>query len=241
MKRSDRFLYIGIAVSAAVHLLLFGGMKVINDSDSLRKKYKSSYMVQVQPKPEPVEEKKPEPPKEKPKPPKIPPNKEKPKEPVADAKPVFGVTKETVAPTADAGIGVRVGNTLMKEQEKEYTPPEKVQELAPAPIKEVPKEPEFKPVPVFKIAKIPRQLNPEKPLFPKKLKEEEFEGEVILKVSINKKGEVVAVKVVSSDHQLFADAALAVARKWRFTPAILSNGEAVDTVVDIPVEFKIDE
>jgi TonB family protein len=120
--------------------------------------------------------------------------------------------------------------------EKEYTPPEKVKELA----KVGDKRPVFTPIPVFKLAKMPEVKTKIKPEYPAQLRKDEIEGEVLLKVSINKLGEIVDAKVVASDHELFSKAALAAIRLWKFKPALLANGEAVDSVVDIPVIFQLE-
>ena len=91
------------------------------------------------PEPEPVEEPPPPPPKPEkvkvtelkpPKKPEPPPANQEPVEPTPDEPPpvpVFGVTMESVV-GADTGTGmsVRVGNTLAKEPEKEFTPPDQV-------------------------------------------------------------------------------------------------------------------
>jgi len=110
-------------------------MYIVNSSESLRKKYAKSRMVEFEiPRPLPKEEPKPkEPPKPKREEPKPVKEKEAPlpvsnirekpaEETPVDAKPVFGVTADTVkGADSTTGIGIRVGNTLMKEQEKEYT------------------------------------------------------------------------------------------------------------------------
>ena len=169
-------------------------------------------------------------------------------DPDVEIKPVFGVTKESVVKDGQGGgIGVRVGNTLMKEQEKEYTPPEKVKDyFAGDKVEErkidknIKKFTKFEPVEIYKIATMPLKKNEVKPIYPEALREEEIEGDVFLKVGIDKKGKVRSVKVISSDHELFTKAAVKAMKKTTFVPAKLTNGETTDSVVDIPVSFILD-
>jgi len=242
VKRSDTYLIVGIILSALLHGAFIETVVLINESDMARKLFKKSTFVPFEvKKPEPPPPKPPDPPKPKPKPKPTPPppNTEKPAPPPQEeVQPVFGVTKDTVA-KADTGIGVRVGNTLMKEMEKEYTPPEQVRDLAKVEDKR-PEPPKFAPIPVFKLAKMPEVKAKIKPEYPAQLRKDEIEGEVLLKVSINKLGQIVDAKVVASDHELFSKAALAAIRQWQFKPALLANGEAVDSVVDIPVIFQLE-
>lgn len=229
MKRKDSFLYAGITISAILHLAVFGAYMFAN-SEAMRKLYKKSIIIPVEiKKPEPM----PEPPKPKPVEKKEKKIEKKEEKKVEEVKEVFGVKNDTLAPEGP-GIGVRSGNTLNKEMEKEYTPPEQVKELP----KEEPKK--FVPVPVFKINKMPEILSKVKPEYPKELKDQEIEGEVIIKISVDKHGNIVDAKVVSSDNPLFDKPAIEAIKKWKFKPAYLSNGEAVDTQVDITVIFQIE-
>lgn len=240
MRRPNFLLIAGIVVSAVVHGAFIETLVAINNSDTARRLFKQSTFV-------PIEVKRPDPPppapvpkpKPRPKPVTPPPNTEKPSPPPEEeVKPVFGVTKETVA-NADSGIGVRIGNTLMKEMEKEYTPPEQVKEL-PKVEEKRPPEPRFSPVAAFKLARMPEIKDKVKPEYPRELRADGVEGEVLLRVSVDRTGKVVAVTVVSSDHELFAKAAIAAVRSWRFAPARLASGEEVDAVIEVPVIFQLD-
>lgn len=239
MRRPNLLLIAGIAISAVVHGAFIETLIAINSSETARRLFKQSTFV-------PIEVKRPEPPppppkpkpRPQPKPVTPPPNTEKPSPPPEEeVKPVFGVTKETVA-NADTGIGVRVGNTLMKEMEKDYTPPEEVKELPK--VEKRPPEPRFAPVAAFKLARMPEIKEKVRPEYPRELRADGVEGEVLLRVSVDRTGKVVAVIVVASDHELFAKAAMAAVRSWRFAPARLASGEEADAVIEIPVIFQLD-
>lgn len=136
-----------------------------------------------------------------------------------NVKPVFGVTKQTVMNAKVAGMGVRIGNTLMKEQEEVYTPPEMVKEYIAAAV------------PVFELTTMPVFKKKVKPEYPEELKEEEREGEVALSVTINEKGLVTEVTVIRADHILFAEAAVKAIKASIFEPAT-KNNEPVSTILD---------
>ncbi len=277
MRRDDKFLAIGIALSFLLHGAFFLFMKKVEESP-VRRAFKHSQVItfevktekKPQPKPEPkkiVKKVKPKPkPKPKPEPKKVYRVKKVAKfrkktvneAPVShvrkkpdgkvqdtDVKPVFGVTKKSVVAGKGSGIGVRVGNTLMKEQEKEYTPPEKVKDYyAGNKLKESKIDPNIKkfttaPVPSFELSSLPVYKSRVKPEYPEELLDEELEGEVLLTVLINEKGRVISVKVKRSDHALFSKAAKKAMKKTRFKPGMI-DGKAVATSIDIPVKFVMD-
>jgi len=239
MKRSDRFLIVGIAASAAIHAAFVESVLLVNESDAVRRLYEKSTIVPFSV-PEPPEPTPPPPPKPRPKPrPEPVPNTDKPTEhPPEEVREVFGVTKDTVT-AGDTGIGVRVGNTLAKEMEKEYTPPEQVKEL-PKVADRRPGPPPFKPAPLFKVARMPEVKTKIKPVYPAALRKDEIEGEVLLKVSIDRSGNILKIAVVSSDHDLFTEAAVAAVKGWRFSPAVLADGTPTDVVIEVPVIFQLE-
>ncbi len=233
MLQGKRLLAAGLAASFLLHAAAIGFLVT---ADKLpKKRYAPSRLVMIQqPKPP---EKAPEPPVRK-EPPKPVQKKVVKQEKIEEVKPVFGVTKDSLAPAADTGIGVRVGNTLMKEQEKEYTPPEKVKAFAGEQIEER-KEAKPAPLPAFQLSALPVYKSKVNPKYPEELKSEELEGEVILEVTISEKGEVLEVKVKASDHDLFTRSAVAAMKQTRFTPA-LKNGMPVPARIDIPIKFMLD-
>ena len=237
MNHVKYFLYAGICFSILIHGAIFLSFSHMGKAVSVKKEYRASVLVPVtmQKKKKPVVAKpvKPQPKKVKKKKKPIRITKktkvnpapvshkrtEKKKIlPLETIKPVFGVTKKTVEKAAvKTGIGIRVGNTLMKEQEEEYTPPEKVRDYITIPVFDLTTMPSFK-----------VRVTPE---FPDVLKEMELEGEVCLSASIDDLGAVKDVKILKSDHALFAKAAVKALLASRFVPAT-QNGEPVGTILD---------
>jgi periplasmic protein TonB len=89
------------------------------------------------------------------------------------------------------------------------------------------------------LAVMPRAINPSKPKYPKRLEEEEIEGEVILELSISKEGKVVNIKVIDSDHKLFTESALATVKKYKFSPGKTKDGTPVDAVIEFTIQFEM--
>jgi len=78
------------------------------------------------------------------------------------------------------------------------------------------------------------------PEYPRWARESETEGRVIIKALISKEGDVLdAVVFVSSENTLLDEAALAVARKYKYRPAI-QNGRPIAVWVTYKVDFKLD-
>ncbi len=250
MNRAGLYLYRGIGLSLLLHLVVFFYFQTMGSFVETKKHYKSSVLVPVKA----IKKAAVKPPVKKPKPKKTPVKKKK-KPPVKIAKKikvnkapvshkrvdtkkiikpeeikqVFGVTKKTVkkSSVAKTGIGLRVGNTLMKEQEKEYTSPEKVKDYRTAPVFDLTA------MPVFKV-----RITPD---FPEQLKKQEVEGDVYLSAIIDDEGIVREVRIIRSDHNLFSKEAKKALLASRFSPAML-NGEAVGTVLDdLVYTFVLDE
>lgn len=244
--KKNRFLLLGILLSALIHVTLAASFFHISRSDILEKTYKDSRFVEVKiKKPEPKPKPKPKPKKAVKKKIKQAPVshvKKEPEKQEEEVKPVFGVTKKTVEkdkPTK--GIGVRVGNTLMKKMEKEYTPPEDVKDYsAGKDLEERDTDTDkFSPVSVTELAVMPKAINPSKPKYPEELEEDEIEGEVILELSISKKGKVLKVKVIESEHPLFTKTAMETAKNYKFIPGKTKDGKAVDAIIEYTFIFEI--
>lgn len=245
------FLKIGLLLSALIHVFVVFLFFNIQKNPIKTRSYNKSILVKSvsfksKAKEEKKEEKAPKP-LPKPAPKKVKKKRELPvshirkeSERVEDVKPVFGVTKKSVDEKMTQGIGVRVGNTLMKEMEKEYTPPEKVKDYAAGKkIREVGSSSNFNPVALSKIVTMPQVINPKRPSYPKLLEEEEIEGTVILELSISKKGEVIKVKVIESDHELFSKSAIKSVKNYKFKPAKLADGTSADAVIEFTVKFEM--
>ncbi len=78
-----------------------------------------------------------------------------------------------------------------------------------------------------------RKVDPE---YPKEALKDSLEGNVKVKVHVNASGRVYYAEIEFSDNDIFNDAALKAARKWKFTPAIL-KGRPVSVWIHIPFHF----
>lgn len=83
-------------------------------------------------------------------------------------------------------------------------------------------------------------LNNPPPKYPLLALRRNQEGTAVLRVEVNKEGYVknLALKT-SSGYSLLDTAALKSVKNWRFIPAKLSNGKNTDSVVIVPVEYRI--
>jgi protein TonB len=65
-----------------------------------------------------------------------------------------------------------------------------------------------------------------------------LEGNVIVKVWVDKEGKVHKVVLLKSDAPIFEDAAISAASQWVFTPAVMQKGP-VSVWVSIPFRFRL--
>ena len=65
-----------------------------------------------------------------------------------------------------------------------------------------------------------------------------LEGNVYVKVWVDKEGKVRKVVLLKSDAPIFEDAAIAAAKQWVFTPAVMQKGP-VSVWVSIPFRFRL--
>lgn len=133
-------------------------------------------------------------------------------------RPVFGVSmRSVVGPGSSSGFTVRVGNTLMKEPEKEYTEPADVKPYAP--------------VPLYQVTKMPRPLRAcDKPSVTV------LEGQVQLEVEVLADGAVGEVKLVRGVSAEVDAAVIEAVRRCRFRPAEV-GGQAVATRIPYKYTF----
>ena len=78
------------------------------------------------------------------------------------------------------------------------------------------------------------------PEYPADVLQAGIEGDVIARLQIDSNGRVVGLDIVSHQGATDArldDAALAALRQWRFRPA-MRDGQAIPSVVQVPVEFR---
>ncbi|MCA9539229.1 MAG: TonB family protein [Myxococcales bacterium] len=194
-------------------------------------------------KPEPPPPPPPEPPKPKPRPrPKPKPVKPEPLPPPEPAKPpepqkkkvvplLTGVTLESTA-LGSGGMKVQVGNTQMGEVNRQAvdaviepaTPPE-----PPAPAEK--REPVRKP---------PRRLREVKPAYPPAARRAGIEGTIVLVVSLDEKGVVTDVQLISGLGYGLDESAVEAVRRWQYAPATV-DGKPVKSTRREKVEFILED
>jgi periplasmic protein TonB len=156
-----------------------------------------------------------------------------PSPPAAPAPPVFGVTIDSVV-TGDSAVALPVGNTLMTKDRSpgRPTPP------AAATVTEGP--PAFAPVAETSIGEFPRTLHEEKGdgYYPAEARRMGLEGQVKLRVAIDRRGNIRSVRVVSRAGYGFDEAATRAMWKFKFTPARTRDGEAVDFLITYTYIFR---
>lgn len=76
------------------------------------------------------------------------------------------------------------------------------------------------------------------PVYPDVAKRARVEGVVILEVTVGTDGKVKDIKVIRSV-KLLESAAMDAVRTWEFKPTLV-NGQAVQVITTIPVNFSLD-
>ena len=212
-------------ISFLLHIAFFGGVASLAKNAPPKRATILEFAViepPPPPKPEPEPEPEPEPkPKKKPPPPKkkkarklITPPKEPPppapntdagEEPVEKARPVFGLTLESTVAGKGGNFSMRVGNTVMKDPEKEYTPPQEVKA--------------YKPVPIHQLDSAPKVLREAKMPYPQEAKAMEIEGKVVLSVEVLDDGSVGEVIILKGLGYGLDQASIQALKKFKFKPA----------------------
>jgi periplasmic protein TonB len=200
--------------------------------------------VQRPPPPAPVKQ---EPPRPAPRPVRPPPVKvastaKPPPPPPADAAPpppndappptptkaplVVGISMSS---TTSAGtFSAPVGNTAYGKTANKATAPS---EVKPYSAKRY--------VPVYQVDSEPTPLSRYEPPYPPEARRAQIEGQVVLSITVDSDGSVVAVKVVSGPGFGLNEAARDALRRFRFRPAI-KGGEAVATELKYVFTFQLD-
>jgi TonB family protein len=73
------------------------------------------------------------------------------------------------------------------------------------------------------------------PQYPQEAKTKRVKGDVLLQVTISRKGDVIGMNAVKGD-SLLVDAAMEAVKQWKFTPYLL-NGEPVEVETTVHVRF----
>ena len=159
------------------------------------------------------------------------------------------------APPADkAEQEVTMVNLIKPPPPKELSPPKQTTTLPPPPETppivfddpspvDLPPQPPRPPEPPRQTSTLgsvdpsSKAMNP--PTYPPSAARAGIEGTVVLVISIDAQGNVLGVEVEKSSRNRDLDrAAIAAAKKWRFSPQV-ENGVAVASRVRVPVDFNL--
>lgn len=94
-------------------------------------------------------------------------------------------------------------------------------------------------VPASEVDQPPTVIEQTAPDFPAVMRKARIDGKVILALIVSANGKPEQVQVEQATHPLFADAALAAVRHWRFKPAT-KDGHPVASSFSLPLEFRRD-
>lgn len=77
------------------------------------------------------------------------------------------------------------------------------------------------------------------PAYPAEMKAQGLEAAVVLEVKISAEGVPESINVQSSDvNKAFSDAAIDAVKEWRYKPVLL-NGQAVEVVTTVTINFTL--
>lgn len=94
-------------------------------------------------------------------------------------------------------------------------------------------------VPAGEVDQPPVVTDQTSPDFPAAMRRARIDGKVIMALIVGENGRAEQIQVEQATHPLFAEAALAAVRHWRFKPAI-KNGRPVASSFSLPIEFRRD-
>jgi periplasmic protein TonB len=172
----------------------------------------------------------------------------------SDLGPPPSLTNQTVAAVAVGGAAVRpsVGipvpvpdaevspeQTIMSQTEmSQQAAPAAADLNAGATTAELQIEDDGPPPDFVPYEKEPTVVKRIEPKYPELALRAGLEGNVFVKVWVDKEGKVRKVVLLKSDAPIFEEAAIAAAQQWVFTPAVMQKGP-VSVWVSIPFRFRL--
>jgi len=242
--RGGLLLPLFFGASVVVHFIGFALLSHAQGAAPEVQKPLELVMVEI-PKPPPPEEKKEPPPPVKQKPPPIkvasvakpppppkpdeppPPNDEPP--PQAPPKPVPLITGISLSSTTTGGsFAAPVGNTLYGKIDSKAQDPSQVQAYS---------APHY--TPIYQVDSEPEKISEVKPPYPEAARKAGVEGDVLLSITVDDTGKVVAARVLSGPGYGLNEAALKAIWGFKFKPA-RKNGEPVSTEFKYTYHFLLD-
>ena len=85
----------------------------------------------------------------------------------------------------------------------------------------------------------PTAIHKVNPKYPEEARKEKIQGEVVCEAIIDAKGNVVDAKILESAHESLEQPTIDALEQWIFEPARDADGEAVDVLYEITVNFRL--
>lgn len=172
---------------------------------------------------------------------KNPVNKEKKPKKKEEAPPVFGVTMSSVNQKSNSDFKVKVGNTLMTDDSTGWKKgkPDKIGKFT-SNAEESSDGDEYEEE-VVRIVKKPKPKKVFKPKYTNLAQDEEVEGKIILRLTIDKYGNVIKVKIIKGLGYGLDEEAVKAVKKFKFYPAVLSNGKTKETKITYTINFILED
>jgi periplasmic protein TonB len=172
----------------------------------------------------------------------------------SDLGPPPSLTNQTVAAVAVGGAAVRpsvgipvpVPDAEVSPEQTIMSQTEMSQQAAPAAAEmntsatsaELQIEDDGPPPDFVPYEKEPTIVKRVEPKYPELALRAGLEGNVLVKVWVDKEGKIRKVVLIKSDAPIFEEAAIAAAQQWVFTPAVMQKGP-VSVWVSIPFRFRL--
>ncbi|MCG8556018.1 MAG: energy transducer TonB [Proteobacteria bacterium] len=250
-------LAVALGVHVAVALAIAGVNRLLDDgAKQLREERIKVAIVEQKPPPPPPPEPKPKPkpkpeqptpkPKRRPKPKPL--VRERPRPPPQPTPPapspprrIVGLRFESTV-QAGKGPGFAVGNTLLGQTAGTASDPKLARAVPPpAPRAAATNRRASYVAQKGDSIELPRWIGRVKPEYPELLRAQNIEGQVVLEVRIDRRGRVVAVKIVkASPHAEFNANAVEAAYRQRYTPA-RKNGKPFVYTLAYPVKYRLND
>jgi len=147
--------------------------------------------------------------------------------------PVFGVTPESVV-AGESGVAVPVGNTLMT---KDRTPAKE----SPAPLPPAVDPNAFAPVADNLVCEDAARIVEIKPDYPPEARRLQIEGQVKVRVAIDRQGNMRWARVIKSPGYGMDEAAKQGLARSKFKPAHACDGRVVDQIITYTYTFRLQD
>ena len=86
--------------------------------------------------------------------------------------------------------------------------------------------------------KPPKLIKKVDPIFPEEARKEGISGAVLLSVRSDEKGDIVAVKVVKSPHDLLSKASVEAVKQWKYEPMLI-KGKPMPIIFTVTMTFNL--